>query len=314
MRKQVIKKSSAIFFTLSISIVFFCLGAAAEIKSQRKVKDMSITNSRQTVKLNTGYAMPLVGLGTWALTGAACENAVYAALKTGYRLIDTARYYGNEAEVGKALRRAITDGICTREEVFITTKLVPWSSSPDGDIDDSLKRLGVKYIDLCLLHQHGGNDDGVYKAMVKAVKNKKIRSIGISNFYTEKSIRSFIDKFDIPPAVVQNENHLFHQNNTLRDWAKNHNIYIESYYPFGGRGHIKEHLNNAVVLAIAKRHGKTAAQIIVRWHIQAGYIVIPGSSNPAHIAENFAVWDFTLSENDMRQINALNKERRYENW
>ena len=268
----------------------------------------------RAVKLNSGYEMPTLGLGTWTLTGETCENAVYAAFKTGYRLIDTARYYGNEKEVGNAIRRAIADGICKREEVFITTKLVPWSNTPDADIDDSLKNLGVSYIDLVLLHQHGGNDDAVYKAMCRAVKAGKIRSIGISNFYTEKSVSLFIKDFDIPPAVVQNENHLFYQNNALRNWAVKQDIYIESYYPFGGRGHTKEHLQSQTVLDIAKSHGKTAAQIIVRWHIQAGFITIPGSSNSAHIAENFDVWDFELTESEMKSLFALDTGRRYENW
>ena len=266
------------------------------------------------VKLNSGYDMPVLGLGTWTLHGDTCENAVYSALKTGYRLIDTARYYGNEKEVGNALRKAIADGICKRKDVFITTKLVPWTSHPDADIDDSLQKLGVEYIDLVLLHQHGNNDDSVYRAMCRAVKAGKIRSIGISNFYTEKEVSHFIKNFDIPPAVVQNENHLFYQNNRLRDWAKGQGIYIESWYPFGGRGHTKEHLQNKTVLEIVKAHGKTGAQINVRWHIQAGYIAIPGSSNPTHIAENFDVWDFNLTDTEMKQLDSLNADSRYENW
>ena len=128
-----------------------------------------------TIQLNSGFEMPTLGLGTWTLTGATCENAVYAALKSGYRLIDTAKYYGNESEVGNAIRRATKDGICKREEIFVTTKLVPWSNNPDRDIDDSLKQLGLSYIDLCLLHQHGSasGDDAVYKAMIRAVKAEK---------------------------------------------------------------------------------------------------------------------------------------------
>ena len=269
-----------------------------------------------TVKLNSGHKMPVLGLGTWTLKGDVAETAVYAALKSGYRLIDTAKYYGNEKEVGRALEKAISDGICTREEVFITTKLIPWSSSPDADIDDSLKKLGVSYIDLVLLHQHGSDsgDAAVYRAMCRAVKAGKVRSIGISNFYTPETVSRFIKNYDIPPAVVQNENHLFYQNNSLRDWAAKQNIYIESYYPFGGRGHTKDHLQNKTVAEIAKAHGKTTAQIIVRWHIQSGYIAIPGSSNPNHIAENFDIWDFELTEEEMKQLSALNTGQRYENW
>ncbi len=268
------------------------------------------------VKLNSGYSMPTLGLGTWTLTDKVCEDAVYAALKSGYRLIDTAKYYGNESEVGNAIRRAIKDGICKREEIFVTTKLVPWSNNPDLDIDDSLKQLGLSYIDLCLLHQHGSDsgDDAVYKAMIRGVKDGKIRSIGISNFYTEKNVSHFINDFEIPPAVIQNENHLKYQNNSLRNWAAKKGIYIESYYPFGGRGHTAEHLQNPQVLGIAEKHNKTAAQIIVRWHLQAGYIAIPGSSNPSHIAENFDVWDFELTVNEIKKLNALDTGRRYENW
>ena len=268
----------------------------------------------QSVRLNSGYEMPVVGLGTWTLHGTTAENAVYAALKSGYRLIDAAKYYGNESDVGRGIKKAVADGICSREDIFITTKLVPWSNSPDSDIDDSLKKLGVKYIDLVLLHQHGSNDDSVYRAMCRAVKAGKVRSIGISNFYTEKTVSYFIKGFDIPPAVVQNENHIFYQNNTLREWASGQGIYIESWYPFGGRGHVKEHLQNPTVLSIAKAHGKSAAQVIVRWHVQAGYITVPGSSNPDHIAENIDIWDFELSENEMQQLKKLDKGARYENW
>ena len=134
-----------------------------------------MAEENRSIKLNSGFEMPVLGLGTWTLTGETCENAVYEALKSGYRLIDTARYYGNESEVGKAVARAIKEGICKREEIFVTTKLVPWTSTPEDDIDDSLQKLGLSHIDLCLLHQHGSasGDDAVYRAMCKAVKAGK---------------------------------------------------------------------------------------------------------------------------------------------
>ena len=137
--------------------------------------------------------------------------------------------------------------------------------------------------------------------MIRGVKEGKIRSIGISNFYTEKSVSHFINDFEIPPAVIQNENHLKYQNKTLQDWAAKKGIFIESYYPFGGHGHTAEHLKNATVLEIARAHSKTAAQVIVRWHLQSLYLAVPGSGNPAHIAENFAVWDFALTESEMKR-------------
>lgn len=270
----------------------------------------------KSVKLNSGYEMPILGLGTWTLTGKTCEDAVYAALKNGYRLIDTAKYYGNEKEVGNAVARAVKDGICKREEVFITTKIVPWSSNQEKDIEDSLAKLQVSYIDLVLLHQSGGatNDDKVYAALVKYCKAGKIKSIGISNFYTKKSVEHFVKNFEIPPAVVQNENHIFYQNTKLQSDIAEHKIVVESYYPFGGRGHTKENLENPVIKKIATTHKKTTAQIIVRWHLQSGYVAIPGSSNVAHIAENFDVFDFKLTDSEMAEIAKLNKNRRYENW
>ena len=270
----------------------------------------------KTIKLNSGYEMPILGLGTWTLTGETCEVAVYSALKDGYRLIDTAKYYGNEKEVGNGIAKAVKEGICKREEVFITTKIVPWSSNPEKDIEDSLKQLEVEYIDLYLLHQSGGqtSDDLVYKAMEKYAKAGKIRSIGISNFYTENAVNHFIKDFEIKPAVIQNENHIFNQEEELKAFCQKNNIYIESYYPFGGRGHTGESFNNPVIKKIAANHKKTSAQIIVRWHLQSGFIAIPGSSNPAHILENYSVWDFELNDEEMKEIKAINRNKRYENW
>lgn len=152
------------------------------------------------------------------------------------------------------------------------------------------------------------------RKLLRAKKAGKIRSIGISNFYTEKSILHFINDFNTPSAVVQNENHIFYQNTKLRDWAKKCGIFIESYYPFGGRGHTAQSLKNPVILKIAAVHKKTAAQIIVHWHVQAGFIAVPGSSNPNHIAENISIFDFELTKDEMNQIANLNTGKRYENW
>lgn len=179
-----------------------------------------------------------------------------------------------------------------------------------------MKQLGVEYIDLCLLHQSGGqtSDDRVYKAMKKYAKAGKIRSIGISNFYTENAVNHFIKDFEIKPAVIQNENHIYCQGTDLQKYCAKYGIIIESYYPFGGRGHTGESFNNPVIKKIAANHKKTSAQIIVRWHLQSGFIAIPGSSNPAHILENYSVWDFELSDEEMKEIKAINRNKRYENW
>ena len=269
----------------------------------------------QTVLLNSGYRMPVIGLGTWTLSDSEAENCVYHALKSGMRLIDTARYYGNEAGVGHGLQRAIDEGIVTREEVFITSKIYGGNyERAGGIIDDALSDLGVDYIDLLLIHQPGADDEGVYKAMEDAVRDGRLHSIGISNFYTPEAVDEVLSFAAIVPAVIQNENHLYYQNTQLQEYVKPYGIVIESWYPFGGRGHTGEHLGNETIAGIAKNHDKTAAQVILRWQLQAGFIAIPGSSNPDHIAENYDIFDFELSDSEMEEIRRLDRHERYENW
>ena len=270
---------------------------------------------KQTVLLNSGYEMPIIGLGTWTLKGDEAENSVYHALKSGMRLIDTARYYGNEAAVGRGLQKAIDEGIVTREEVFITTKIYGGNyERAGGIIDDALKDLNLDYIDLLLIHQPGYDDEGVYKAMEEAVAAGKLRSIGISNYYTKEQVDEVLSFATIVPAVIQNENHLYYQNTELQEYVSQYGIVIESWYPFGGRGHTSEHFGNEVIKELAEKYGKSSAQIILRWQLQAGFIAIPGSSNPDHIAENYDIFDFELTEEDMQRIRDLDRQERYENW
>ena len=243
---------------------------------------------KQTVLLNSGYEMPIIGLGTWTLSDDEAENSVYHALKSGMRLIDTARYYGNEVGVGRGLQKAIDEGIVTREDVFITSKIYGGNyERAGGIIDDALKDLNVDYIDLMLIHQPGYDDEGVYKAMEDAVRAGKLRSIGISNYYTKEQVDEVLSFATIVPAVIQNENHLYYQNTELQEYASQYGIVIESWYPFGGRGHTSEHFGNEVIKELAEKYGKSSAQIILRWQLQVGFIAIPGSSNPDHIAENY---------------------------
>lgn len=282
---------------------------------QKIFNDINFNFETKTVKLNSGYEMPILGLGTWTQNNEETENSVYYALKDGYRLIDTAQYYGNEIGIGNGVEKAIREGFVTREEIFITTKVSPGNYyNTDNSIDESLKKLKIDYIDLLLIHQHGSNDEEVYKSMEKAVRDGKVRSIGISNYYTKKAIDEVLSYATITPAVIQNENHLYYQNIELQEYVKQYGIIIESWYPFGGRGHTSEHFNNSVIKELATKYNKTSAQIILRWQLQAGYIVIPGSSNPNHIAENYNVFDFELSSEDMKMITNLNKNERYENW
>ena len=267
------------------------------------------------VTLNSGYKMPVLGLGTWTQDNDTAEESVYVAIREGYRLIDTARYYGNESGVGKGVRRAISEGIITREDIFITTKIMPGNyTDPDSAIDASNNALGLEYIDLMLIHQPGYNDEGVYSALERGVTAGKIRSIGISNYYTPSEFERITRNATIIPAVVQNENHIYYQNTELQKYLERYGTVIESWYPFGGRGNTQELFGNESIKQIAESHGKTPAQVILRWHIQAGYVTIPGSKNPEHIRENINIFDFTLTNEEMNTISTLDLHQRFEMW
>ena len=269
----------------------------------------------RTVKLNSGHSMPLIGLGTWTMTDEQAEECVYHALKIGVRLIDTARYYQCEVGVGRGVKRAIAEGFVTREEVFITTKIQPSDMArPSEAIDDSLAALDCDHIDLMLIHEPGSNDEQVYRAMEAAVRAGKLRSIGISNYNTIEALDEVLSYAEIPPAVIQIENHIYNQNRELKQFAEKHGIVINSYYPFGGRGNTQELFNNELILELAEKYGRSSAQIILRWHLQAGYVAVPGSKNPDHISENYSVFDFELTYDEMQRILRLDEQRRFANW
>ncbi len=183
-----------------------------------------------------------------------------------------------------------------------------------SSIAQSNEKIGLGYIDLMLIHQSGSNDKQVYRALEQAVKDGTVRSIGISNYYTKAEFDRITEDAEIMPAVVQNENHPFYQNTEFQEYVKQYGTVVESYYPLGGRGHTQDLLGNETINEIAKAHNKTAAQIILRWHVQSGYVTIPGSSNPNHIAENIDIFDFELTDGEMQKMKALNTGNRYENW
>lgn len=259
--------------------------------------------------LNNGYTMPVLGIGTYALTVEQAENSVYHALKDGYRLVDTARAYNNEVGVGKGIQRAIDEGYVTREEIFVTTKV--WDTdfgNARAAFDASLERLGLDYVDLVLLHHvPRDNDEAAYHELEEAVKEGKIRSLGLSNIYRDNdTFDRMYEAAEIKPVLVQNENHPFFQNIDFKDYIGQYGLFVESWYPLGGRGFTQNYFNHETLLKIAEAHDKTVPQIQLRWHIQAGYITIPGSSNPDHIAENYDIFDFELSDEEMQTINDLN--------
>lgn len=269
-----------------------------------------------TVLLNNGVTMPILGIGCFRLSNEQTENSVYWALRDGYRLIDTARIYGNEEGVGRGIQRAIDEGFVTREEIFVTTKM--WTSDfNDGDaaVEASLRRLNLDYIDLMILHHsQPSNDVEAYKAMERAVDDGKLRCVGLSNFYTGDDFDRLVNATTITPVLLQNETHPYHQSEEMKEHLEQYGTVMESWFPLGGRGNTQTLFNDPVISAIAAAHGKTSAQVILRWHLQAGNIAIPGSSNEAHIQENFEIFDFELSDAEMEQLASLNKDQRFASY
>ena len=215
---------------------------------------------RGTVMLNSGYEMPINGLGTYSLHGDVCINSVKSALSNGVRLIDTASAYGNEEEIGQAIREAIDEGIVQREDIFVTTKIYPGSEmeNPVQSIQACLDRLDIGYVDLMLLHHPDPNDVEAYKAMEQFVEEGKIRSIGLSNWYVEE-LTEFLPQVDTVPAVVQNEIHPYYQENDVIPFIQDLGIVVQGWYPLGGRGHTGELLGDSVISEIAEAHGVSSA-------------------------------------------------------
>lgn len=259
------------------------------------------------VTLNTGAKMPIEGFGVFQVHDAAvCEQAVYDAIKTGYRLIDTAQAYMNEAAVGKAVHRAIADGLVSREELFITTKL--WVSNmktEDGayaSLKESLAKLDMKYIDLILIHQPMGDYFAGYRALEKAYKEGWVKAIGVSNFYPA-ILANFCENVEIMPAVNQVELHPFFTQDSAITLMKEYGIAPQAWGPLAeGRHGIFTH---PVLTEIGAKYGKTAAQIALKWNAQRGVSILPKSVHVERMEQNFDIWDFTLSDEDMQKIAAL---------
>ena len=275
---------------------------------ENESNDITFDFDTHTVLLNSGYKMPLNGIGTYSLTGAECYNSIRSALDSGVRLIDTAYMYNNEEEVGRAIR----DSNVPREEIFVITKIYPTQyDSPEQAIEMALEKLDIGYIDMMLLHHPGDGDVEAYKAMEKYVEEGKIRSLGLSNWYVEE-LEEFLPQIDIMPALVQNEIHPYYQGNDVIPYIQSLGIVVEGWYPFGGRGHTSELLNDEVIVDIANNHNVSAAQVILRWNLQKGVVVIPGSSNPEHIKENTKIYDFELTIDEMNRINALDRNEKHD--
>ena len=266
----------------------------------------------RTVLLNSGYTMPILGLGTYALDHDTCVNSVIALLESGGRLIDTAYMYGNEEAVGEGVRRGMAEYGIPREDIFVITKIYPNQfSDPEAAIDMALQKLDIGYIDMMLLHHPGAGDVNAYKVMERYVEAGKIHSLGLSNWYVEE-LTEFLPQVTIMPTLVQNEIHPFYQEQDVVPFIQEKGIVVQCWYPLGGRGYTAELLGNETIQAIAAAHGVSAAQTILRWDLQRGIVVIPGSSNPDHIRENLDLFSFELSDEEMEQIAALDRGEKHD--
>ncbi len=255
----------------------------------------------KTVELRNGVVMPQIGYGVYQVDPSECEKCVSEALKVGYRMVDTAQAYHNEEGVGAAVAKS---GI-PREELFLVTKI--WISNygyekAKASIDESLRKLGTDYIDLMLLHQPFCDRYGAYRALEEAYKEGKLRAIGVSNFYPDHLI-DLASNVEIPPMVNQVETHVFDQQIKAQKYMEEYGCHIMSWGPFAeGRNNF---FTNPVLVDIGKKYGKSAAQVALRWLIQRGVIIIPKSVHVERMEQNLDIFDFSLSEDDMKEIAGL---------
>jgi len=281
--------ASAMFLTLSGTKVFGALNSVQK------------GNTIPTIKLNNGIPMPMVGFGTNTLNSAVCEQSVSDAISVGYRLIDTAKVYGNEEFVGAGIKKS---GF-KREELFITSKLWVDDSGYENAkkaFETTINKLGVEYLDLYLIHRPRGDVKGSWKAMEELCKEGKIRAIGVSNFEPDQ-LDDLMADAGIKPAINQIETHVFFQEHKLYEALKKVKVQMEAWSPFAaGRNGI---FSNETLAGIGKRHNKSIAQVCLRWHHQRGVVVIPRSTQKAHMIENLNIFDFELDKTDMQTIATL---------
>ena len=256
------------------------------------------------IVLNNGVKCPVVGIGTFMLAPAEAENSVREALKMGYSLVDTANAYVNERAVGRGMKESGVE----RGDIFLSTKLWPSEYENENAVDETLERLGVDYVDLLYIHQPAGNWLAGYRQLEKACKEGKARAIGISNF-EGKYIAELEKEWEIAPQFIQVEAHPYFAQNELRQTLDKYGIKLMSWYPLGhgDRSLIEE----PVFRKLGEKYGKSSAQVILRWHTQMGFVVIPGSKNTDHIKDNLNILDFTLTDDEMAEIAKLNKGVRY---
>lgn len=265
-----------------------------------------------TVTLNNGLTMPQVGLGTWSLQGAACVRTVRTALSLGIRLFDSATFYDNEAAVGQALRSALAAGEVTRSDLFVVTKLYPNEYHQAARaFERSLARLGLDYVDLVMLHHPGAGDVAAYQVLEQEVARGRIKSLGLSNYYRQE-LPPFLKQVKLKPVLDQNEIHPFYQEQDVVPFIQEQGLVVQAWYPLGGRGHTGEILGHPVIAGLARKQGKTPAQIVLRWLVQRGITVVPGSTSAEHMAQNLDLFSFALEPEDMSAIATMDCVRKFD--
>ncbi len=258
----------------------------------------------ENIVLNNKLKCPVVGIGTFMLSPVDAENSVREALRMGYRLVDTANAYVNERAVGRGIKGSGVD----RKNIFLSTKLWPSEYENENAVDETLERLGVDYVDLLYIHQPAGNWLAGYRQLEKAYKEGKAKAIGISNF-EGKYIEELETKWEIVPQFIQVEAHPYFTQTELRKTLDKYDIKLMSWYPLGHGD--KSLINEPIFAELGKKYGKSSAQIILRWHTQKGFVVIPGSKNVDHIKDNLDILDFKLTDEEMAEIAKLDKNERY---
>ncbi len=258
----------------------------------------------ENIKLNNGLTCPVIGIGTFMLAPADAQNSVQEALKMGYRLIDTANAYVNERAVGRGMKESGVE----RHEIFLSTKLWPSEYENANAVNETLERLGVDYVDLLYIHQPAGNWLAGYRQLEKAYQDGKAKAIGISNFEGE-FIAELETKWEIAPQFIQVEAHPYFAQDELRKTLDKYGIRLMAWYPLGHGD--KSLIEEPIFRRLGDKYDKTPAQVILRWHTQMGFVVIPGSKNVAHIRDNLDILDFTLTDDEMEEISNLNKGKRY---
>ncbi|MBZ3642546.1 aldo/keto reductase [Enterococcus casseliflavus] len=265
-------------------------------------------NTMQTITLNNGVTMPQLGFGVYQIPLEETAEAVYQAIKAGYRLIDTASIYGNEKETGEGIKRAITEGLVTREELFVTSKLFILQASEGKakeTIEHSLEIMGLTYLDLYLIHQPYGDIYGAWRSMVAAQKTGKLRAIGVSNFKSAKMIE-FVGLNEVKPQINQIEVNPWNQRVEDQEWHEKYDVQVEAWAPFAEGRH--DLFTNPTLAEIGKQYGKTVGQVVLRWLMQRGIVALAKTVRPERMAENIAIFDFELSQEDIEKIAALDKK------